>query len=407
MGGMPPLGDERERLAEGGIPSAIAILEAVRECPEAPERAKPAPRVPRSGKRGGGVKGGAKRRYLDTAKEHLPSPKKVKVLRLRERLRSQRKAHLKIQLCDALEAIGQSRAAKTVWICGKWYTVLESDCGTQRLQPVRCDHPLCAECAAERAKPLRKRVQGLCQRKGKRYRFLTLTVKNMMDLDHGVVAKLIQDFSRLRETDVWKERVSGGVYSIETTYGSGTYWHPHLHVIFETHEWIPDEWIFSIQVEWKQITGDSFVVNMRAVDRRGINELIKYTAKASTFVCSPELVREYLAAFHRVRRVQCFGSFFGKGVEEKPVAEIQAEERNGWKCKCGMCTADKWSYKRNVHWSQTILLPSGERQLHLFEDDVGPPNEWKTEEEFQRGQEMGVVYPSLFPSPQKVLSEVA
>lgn len=116
---------------------------------------------------------------------------------------------------------------------------------------------------------------------------VTLTVKDGPDL--------LERFKHLRKSqhELWHRRrrgrgsvldgVAGAVWSYEVKRGAGSGdWHPHLHMI-ALAESIPDAG--QLAVEWKNITGDSFVVDVRPISQddpvSGFIEVFKYAVKFS------------------------------------------------------------------------------------------------------------------------------
>jgi hypothetical protein len=77
--------------------------------------------------------------------------------------------------------------------------------------------------------------------------------------------------------------VAGAVWSYEAKRGAGSgQWHPHLHMI-ALAETIPDQ--VELSNEWHNITGDSFIVDVRPIDQAdpvtGFLEVFKYAVKFS------------------------------------------------------------------------------------------------------------------------------
>ena len=75
--------------------------------------------------------------------------------------------------------------------------------------------------------------------------------------------------------------VCGAVWSYEVKRGSGSgTWHPHLHMIALAAE-APDQ--RHLSAEWHNITGDSFIVDVRPIDESdtaaGFCEVFKYAVK--------------------------------------------------------------------------------------------------------------------------------
>ena len=350
-----------------------------------PARNKPAPRSPvpvsmpsravsgRAG-RGGPRVGSGSALYLDTVGEQS-----------RIELRKAARIRIKMQVVEALKSCGRDKESVALLSCGLWFRLWESKCGSKRLLPCSCDHPLCADCSRERSFPLQRKIFALTRNFSKSYKFLTFTLKNVYRIDGSYVRSLSKFLSKVRKLSLWKKWITGGVYSVETTYNEKSEtWHVHLHAIVEVSHpngvtsakrpFLPKEWIFQLQGEWLRITGDSHVVNLKSVNRKAVKELVKYQAKAADFAFSGDLVDEYLTAFAKVRRIQTFGSFQGKA-KEKTGEETEKGQLSFWKCDCGHCLSSDW--KRNpvlVHMKNTNLDILGNRVL-IAGYDSSPPKD--------------------------------
>lgn len=116
---------------------------------------------------------------------------------------------------------------------------------------------------------------------------VTLTVKDGDDL--------AERFKHLHkgQRELWKRKsrgrgsvldgVQGAVWSYEIKRGSGSgLWHPHLHMIALAEHQLDQE---SLAAEWKNITGDSHIVDVRPISQEdpvsGFIEVFKYAVKFS------------------------------------------------------------------------------------------------------------------------------
>ena len=153
-------------------------------------------------------------------------------------------------------------------------------------------HLLCPLCAIRRgAKSLGAylaRFEAIKRTKGHLMPFLvTLTVKDGPDLRERF--KHLHDSQR----ELWKRKqrgrgsvldgVHGAVWSYEIKRGKGSgLWHPHLHMI-ALAEVAPDA--RRLSSEWHQITGDSYIVDVRPISQddpaSGFVEVFKYAVKFS------------------------------------------------------------------------------------------------------------------------------
>ncbi|MDZ4151182.1 protein rep, partial [Methylicorpusculum sp.] len=142
-------------------------------------------------------------------------------------------------------------------------------------------HLLCACCASRRGvkysmtyKEKFAQLQQDLNQGG--FFFITFTVKNGPDLDERYrhLKHSMQKLTRWR-SDYLKQKVTvqtemakveGGVFSYEFKRGSNSNeWHPHIHMLAVTDNctWIDVE---QLKKEWQEVTGDSFVVNIREAD---------------------------------------------------------------------------------------------------------------------------------------------
>jgi hypothetical protein len=153
-------------------------------------------------------------------------------------------------------------------------------------------HLLCPLCAIRRgAKSLKAyldRFEVIRAEKPHLKAFLvTLTIKDGDDLEerfkhlYKAQKELWKRKSRIYQTSL--DGVEGAVWSYEIKRGSGSgKWHPHLHMI-ALAESIPDQ--EQLAAEWKNITGDSFIVDVRPISQEdpasGFIEVFKYAVKFS------------------------------------------------------------------------------------------------------------------------------
>lgn len=154
-------------------------------------------------------------------------------------------------------------------------------------------HLLCPLCAIRRgAKSLAAYLQRweciTAQKPLLRPFLVTLTVKDGPDL--------AERFKHLHKSqrELWMRKhrarvasplvgIEGAVWSYEVKRGSGSgEWHPHLHMI-ALAEVAPDQ--DELSAEWKRITGDSHVVDVRPISQAdpasGFVEVFKYAVKFS------------------------------------------------------------------------------------------------------------------------------
>ena len=155
-----------------------------------------------------------------------------------------------------------------------------------------CQHLLCPLCAIRRgSKALKAYLDRWevirAEKMALRPFLVTLTVKDGPDL-----AERFEHLKR-SQRELWKRKqrrrgsvldgVAGAVWSYEVKRGNGSgLWHPHLHMI-ALAEVQPDQ--AELSREWQDITGDSFIVDVRPISSEdpasGFIEVFKYAVKFS------------------------------------------------------------------------------------------------------------------------------
>lgn len=156
----------------------------------------------------------------------------------------------------------------------------------------------------------------------------TLTVKNSHDLGE-VLAHLLDSLRTLNRRRTRKNQpsimhtVEGGVYSVELTHDNATGWHPHVHAIWLSSDpaMFDQAATYRLRDEWKQITGDSFICDIRPIKAEqqisddidphagGFAEVFKYAMKPSEL--GADRLIEALPHLLGKRLIGSFGLFRG------------------------------------------------------------------------------------------------
>lgn len=174
----------------------------------------------------------------------------------------------------------------------------------------RCRDRLCPTCARVRSRQTAERVAVATQHADS-LRFLTFTLKSSDAPLGEQLDRLYASLRSLRRTAEWKAHVWGGIACVEVTRNAETgQWHPHLHVLADGKYWRQA----SISNAWRAITGDSPVVDIRAVRSRknAAQYVAKYSAKPTDLKFWPlHAIADFAAAIHRRRLVLTFGSLHG------------------------------------------------------------------------------------------------
>jgi Replication protein len=239
---------------------------------------------------------------------------------------------------DVMRSLGVTRAKRmgisspvAVVQCGDWlrfrdyYTV-----GKVKLVAASfCKkHLVCGLCAIRRASRLMasylERFAAIRKdRPELRPYLVTLTVRNSHDLPE-VLAHLLRSLRTLHRRRCRKNQpsvmhaVEGGVYAVELTHDAVTGWHPHVHAI-----WLADSdpGTFNLRTEWHQITGDSFICDVRAIHAEqqdsddidphagGFAECFKYAMKPAEL--GADLLEQSYPVLAGKRLIGSFGAFRG------------------------------------------------------------------------------------------------
>jgi len=219
-------------------------------------------------------------------------------------------------------------------------------------------HLLCALCAIRRAAKCiavySEKLDHVLQSGEYEAVFITLTIKNGEDLterfEHlqGSVKALLHKrrnslAKRPKTYTVFKE-VVGAVYSYEVTYKAETGFHPHLHMIglvpkgrFQYTEktikkkavQVPEELWSGLVKDWQEITGDSFIVDVRSVDNRdgflaALVETFKYALKLNDM--DPEVQVECYERLKARRLLGSLGLLFGVKLPDDLNDELLPED---------------------------------------------------------------------------------
>ena len=206
-------------------------------------------------------------------------------------------------------------------------------------------HLLCPFCAGIRAsKAMQKyseRVDEVLKQNRKlKPVLITLTLKNGSDLRERS-SHLIKSLRTLikRRQDYNKKgrgfnefcKINGAMYSYENTYNEKTgEWHPHIHMFALLDDWIDREQLIET---WHEITGDSYVVDVRKVKKdkdfgysKAAAEVCKYALKFSEL--SVENTWEAFKVLKGKRLSGAFGSLYGVKIPENLADDMPDEKRS-------------------------------------------------------------------------------
>lgn len=177
-----------------------------------------------------------------------------------------------------------------------------------RVQCDKCKDRFCVPCAGERSRHIAACVQEFAC--GREIRFITLTLRKSGRSLSDDLDRLYAGFVRLRRRTFWTKSQKGGIAFVEIKRRRGDDgWHVHLHALSEGH-YIGQN---ALSQAWHQITGDSFIVNVRWCDspHRAAYYAAKYAGKGIHGNCylDPDVLREAILALTGRRLVAKWGTW--------------------------------------------------------------------------------------------------
>jgi len=228
---------------------------------------------------------------------------------------------IKKQLANSLSDCGRDMEAEAVTRCGQELRVGQCMfCLSTPAFPLTCDHRLCPDCASRRSEILISEHQDMLRQ---------IHYPKMMTLTFKSVEHLTRDYFRWARACVNKLRhrkvLAGcwaGLGSFEATYTRGVGWHLHWHSVIGAG--YIDQALLSR--EWQEISGAK-IVDIRAVQGddkwAAIKEVVKYPAKASTFLDYPDLVNEFMIATKGLKLTTGFGALYRVGVSRHGTGKMR------------------------------------------------------------------------------------
>lgn len=215
----------------------------------------------------------------------------------------------------------EKRAARLDGCCSAPLLLRRTD-GQASLSLQTCKDRLCPRCQRERGGVAARKITAVVRR-WSTCRFATLTLRHRDAALADELGRLHEAFRSLRKTEGWRKRVRAGVWSIEVTRNKGTgRWHAHIHLLY-AGEFFPQAELSRL---WEEATGDSRIVDVRAVaDRektaRYIAEYVAKPAEAGSW--SEGEICEYAEAMHGRRLIHTFGAEHGANVDPEPASEVK------------------------------------------------------------------------------------
>lgn len=229
-------------------------------------------------------------------------------------------ARLRRRVHDAMDATGQSIARRDAFrTCGANCYVLQAknDPTNLKLAASCCHDRFCLPCANSRSRTIAANVAPYL--KGAPIRFITLTLRHNDSPLSVEIERLYRCFKELRKHPLWKNTQRGGAAFLEIKRSRDRKsWHPHFHVVSQG-KFID---LARLQLLWKSITKDSWIVDVRLVrNAENVTQYVtKYASKPfdGTLFESPDTLAEAMIALQGRRMIVTFGNWKGLQMTEKP-----------------------------------------------------------------------------------------
>ena len=210
-----------------------------------------------------------------TARNQLPSDyQRLKFGPHTEELRAVQKLYEDLDLENLTE-----HATELAWCRHFAWLVRHEDTGLVKVVANACHLRWCPVCAQVKRMVIKTAVSKWL-RTVKRPKFMTFTVKHSTEPLDDQIRRLYKGYRLFRQHKLLKKKQRGGVwfFQIKRSKKSGE-WHPHLHVVADMDYVNKVE----IQDEWLLVTGDSYVVDIRAIKDPG--KVVDYVARYCATPC--------------------------------------------------------------------------------------------------------------------------
>lgn len=228
---------------------------------------------------------------------------------------------LVVKMLETVQTTKAFMVADKLQACSTDFFVVKYSDG-YRLKPQLCRDRICPICQWFRALKLKKRFADTIKSL-QRPKLLTLTIKTKSEPLEVSARRILKYFARLRRRAAFKSACARGFWVLEWTYNQpDDSYHTHLHCILDSH-FIPHELISRL---WHQITGDSYIVDIRLANRSHASYLAKYVAKNSLVIPPPHRLEDYI---NSCKSIRTYGSWGKLKVQAEPELELEEGEHFG------------------------------------------------------------------------------
>ncbi len=203
--------------------------------------------------------------------------------------------------------------------CGYEYLKLQcNSCSQAYISRNRCESRICTHCSKKIGAKARKSINNLLGNikitHQKRIMHLVVTQKHERNYEPNEfdVRRLGNNVKKLMHKLYPKKVHECGAFGVIEMGEKGNGLHMHLIVYGYFY---PQKYISKV---WKEITGDSDIVNIREVDgiKKCVNYLLKYVTKPPDYN-NPNQLALYLDALTGTRRIRTYGLFYNFPIMKK------------------------------------------------------------------------------------------
>lgn len=200
-------------------------------------------------------------------------------------------------------------------------------------------------------------------------KILTLTIKHQDDPLGEQISNLYKCFQNLKKRKFFKSRVTGGIwfFQIKRSKTDGLY-HPHIHCLI-TGLFVPREQLSKL---WLSITGDSPVVDIRAV--KDPDTAVRHVARYASAPCdlsnlSTTEITDIIKSLHGRRIVGTWGLAKSISLTPKPTEEADVWESVGtFRTVIELADSDANAKQILMAWKLDRPLAAGVTMNHLQQD---------------------------------------
>jgi len=281
------------------------------------------------------------------------------VLRSDTKYRFRRPDH-KLAYTRTLDVMRQhyrhAKRVRRLELCGAYATVWHSpSTDTVAVRAYHCGMRCCPRCREKHSAQTRAKLDRfLLLVPPHRLSMITLTLVQSDTPLSEQIDRIYASFKELRKTPLWRHAKPRGYCVLEICRSTdGLRWHPHLHLLANTPYIVDD----GLRAEWRRITGDSWIIDIRRVNSgardRHRDYLCTYLTKPATaeILMHDDILTEWIdALLHRHVLI----SFGRPKLADQPPAPADPQDWTLIGSLGGLLTGFARNDPRAAHWLAQI-----------------------------------------------------